>query len=56
MNATPPLKKHQSTQLIIRLRQGAVVATVSKLGVMPQQIAAGDVYPALEKGTIGAVE
>ncbi len=29
---------------------------ISKLGVIPQQIAAGDVYPALEKGTLDAVE
>lgn len=29
---------------------------VSKLGVIPQQIAAGDIYPALEKGTLDAVE
>jgi TRAP-type mannitol/chloroaromatic compound transport system substrate-binding protein len=30
--------------------------TVAKLGVIPQQIAAGDIYPALEKGTIDAAE
>src|SRR6202790_100080 len=29
---------------------------LSKLGVIPQQIAAGDIYPALEKGTIDAAE
>ena len=29
---------------------------VSKLGVVPQQIAGGDIYPALEKGTIDASE
>jgi TRAP-type mannitol/chloroaromatic compound transport system substrate-binding protein len=29
---------------------------LSKLGGVPQQIAAGDIYPALEKGTIDAVE
>lgn len=29
---------------------------LSKLGVIPQQIAGGDIYPALEKGTIDAVE
>src|SRR5215813_6643465 len=29
---------------------------LSKLGVVPQQIAAGDIYPALEKGTIDAAE
>ncbi|MFN3657952.1 MAG: TRAP transporter substrate-binding protein [Pseudolabrys sp.] len=30
--------------------------TMSKLGAIPQQIAAGDIYPALEKGTIDAAE
>ncbi len=29
---------------------------VEKLGVVPQQLAGGDVYPALEKGTIDAAE
>jgi TRAP-type mannitol/chloroaromatic compound transport system substrate-binding protein len=29
---------------------------IAKLGVVPQQIAAGDIYPALEKGTIDAAE
>jgi TRAP-type mannitol/chloroaromatic compound transport system substrate-binding protein len=29
---------------------------IAKLGVVPQQIAAGDIYPALEKGAIDAVE
>lgn len=29
---------------------------LAKLGVVPQQIAPGDVYPALERGTIDAVE
>jgi TRAP-type mannitol/chloroaromatic compound transport system substrate-binding protein len=31
-------------------------AIVAKLGVVPQQIAGGDIYPALEKGTIDATE
>jgi TRAP-type mannitol/chloroaromatic compound transport system substrate-binding protein len=30
--------------------------TLQKLGVVPQQIGGGDVYPALEKGTIDAAE
>src|ERR1700675_1080660 len=30
--------------------------TLSRLGTIPQQIAAGDIYPALEKGTIDATE
>ena len=29
---------------------------ISKLGVVPQQIAGGDIYPSLEKGTIDAAE
>jgi TRAP-type mannitol/chloroaromatic compound transport system substrate-binding protein len=29
---------------------------LTKVGVVPQQIAAGDIYPALERGTIDAVE
>ena len=29
---------------------------MAKLGVVPQQIAGGDIYPALEKGTIDAAE
>src|ERR1044072_6994443 len=29
---------------------------ISKLGVVPQQIAGGDIYPALEKGTLDACE
>jgi TRAP-type mannitol/chloroaromatic compound transport system substrate-binding protein len=31
-------------------------SVVAKLGVVPQQIAGGDIYPALEKGTIDATE
>ncbi len=29
---------------------------LAKLGVVPQQIAGGDIYPALEKGTIDAMQ
>ena len=29
---------------------------LAKLGAVPQQIAAGDIYPSLEKGTIDAAE
>jgi TRAP-type mannitol/chloroaromatic compound transport system substrate-binding protein len=29
---------------------------IAKLGVVPQQLAPGDIYPALEKGTLDAVE
>ena len=35
---------------------GLAGAVLAKLGVVPQQIAGGDIYPALEKGTIDAVE
>jgi len=31
-------------------------AIMSKLGVIPQQLAGGDIYPALERGTIDAAE
>jgi TRAP-type mannitol/chloroaromatic compound transport system substrate-binding protein len=31
-------------------------AVMNRLGLVPQQIAGGDIYPALEKGTIDAVE
>jgi TRAP-type mannitol/chloroaromatic compound transport system substrate-binding protein len=35
---------------------GFAGAVMSKVGVVPQQIAGGDIYPALEKGTIDAAE
>ena len=35
---------------------GLAGRVVEKLGVVPQQVAGGDVYPALEKGTIDAAE
>jgi len=35
---------------------GLAGRVVTKLGVVPQQIAGGDLYPALEKGTIDAAE
>ena len=35
---------------------GFAGAVLSKVGVVPQQIAGGDIYPALEKGTIDAAE
>jgi len=41
----------------LKFRVGGFAGVVlSKLGVIPQQIAAGDIYPALEKGTIDAAE
>jgi TRAP-type mannitol/chloroaromatic compound transport system substrate-binding protein len=35
---------------------GSAGVVLQKLGVVPQQIAAGDIYPALEKGTVDAAE
>ena len=35
---------------------GLAGSVLAKLGVVPQQIAGADIYPALEKGTIDAVE
>jgi len=35
---------------------GFAGAVIAKLGVVPQQIAGGDIYPSLEKGTIDAAE
>ena len=41
----------------LKMRIGGFAGkVVEKLGVMPQQIAGGDIYPALEKGTIDAAE
>jgi TRAP-type mannitol/chloroaromatic compound transport system substrate-binding protein len=41
----------------IKMRIGGFAGTVmAKLGVVPQQIAGGDIYPALEKGTLDACE
>jgi len=41
----------------IKMRIGGWAGkTLQKLGLIPQQLAAGDIYPALEKGTIDAAE
>jgi TRAP-type mannitol/chloroaromatic compound transport system substrate-binding protein len=41
----------------LKMRIGGFAgAIMAKLGVIPQQIAGGDIYPALEKGTIDATE
>ena len=41
----------------LKMRIGGFAGRViSKLGVVPQQLAGGDIYPALEKGTLDAVE
>jgi len=41
----------------LKMRIGGFAGTViAKMGAVPQQLAAGDIYPALEKGTIDAAE
>ncbi|MBP2298766.1 TRAP transporter substrate-binding protein [Azospirillum picis] len=41
----------------LKFRIGGYAGTImAKLGVVPQQIGGGDIYPALEKGTIDAAE
>jgi TRAP-type mannitol/chloroaromatic compound transport system substrate-binding protein len=41
----------------LKFRVGGFAGTIlSRLGTVPQQLAAGDIYPALEKGTIDAAE
>lgn len=41
----------------VKMRIGGFAGRVmAKLGVVPQQIAGGDIYPALEKGTLDACE
>jgi TRAP-type mannitol/chloroaromatic compound transport system substrate-binding protein len=41
----------------LKMRIGGFAGNVmTKLGVVPQQLAGGDIYPALEKGTIDAAE
>jgi TRAP-type mannitol/chloroaromatic compound transport system substrate-binding protein len=41
----------------VKMRIGGMAgAVMQKLGVIPQQIAGGDIYPALEKGTIDSAE
>jgi TRAP-type mannitol/chloroaromatic compound transport system substrate-binding protein len=41
----------------LKMRIGGFAGTIqAKLGLVPQQLAAGDIYPALEKGTLDACE
>ncbi len=41
----------------LKFRIGGLAGTIlAKLGVVPQQIAGGDIYPSLEKGTLDAAE
>jgi len=42
----------------LKMRIGGIVGgkIMQRVGVVPQQLAAGDIYPALEKGTIDAAE
>jgi TRAP-type mannitol/chloroaromatic compound transport system substrate-binding protein len=52
-------KEIQTTEDLkgLKFRVGGFAGTIlSRLGTVPQQLAAGDIYPALEKGTIDAAE
>lgn len=52
-------KEIQTTEDLkgLKFRVGGFAGTIlAKLGTVPQQLAAGDIYPALEKGTIDAAE
>src|SRR5256884_5641379 len=41
----------------LKFRVGGFAGTIlARLGAVPQQLASGDIYPALEKGTIDAAE
>ena len=40
----------------VQARMWEAGAVLQKVGVVPQQIAGGEVFPAMEKGTIDAVE
>jgi TRAP-type mannitol/chloroaromatic compound transport system substrate-binding protein len=41
----------------LKMRIGGFAGTIlAKVGAVPQQLAAGDIYPALEKGTLDACE
>jgi TRAP-type mannitol/chloroaromatic compound transport system substrate-binding protein len=41
----------------LKMRIGGIAGQVlAKLGVVPQQLAGGDIYPSLEKGTVDAAE
>src|SRR5206468_1439572 len=41
----------------LKFRVGGFAGTIlARLGAVPQQLAGGDIYPALEKGTIDAAE
>ena len=41
----------------LKMRIGGFAGTImAKVGLVPQQLAAGDIYPALEKGTLDACE
>ena len=40
----------------MKIPVSAGFGNITKLGVVPEHIAGGDIYPALEKGTIDAAE
>ena len=50
------IKSVADLQGLKKRTSGLAGQILSKLGVVPQQIAAGDIYPALERGTIDAAE
>ena len=53
----PQGNQHVADLQGLKMRIGGFAGKVlNKLGVVPQQIAGGDIYPALEKGTIDAAE
>ena len=48
--------RKRTTSTVSRCASAVGRQNVQKLGLIPQQLAAGDIYPALEKGTIDAAE
>jgi TRAP-type mannitol/chloroaromatic compound transport system substrate-binding protein len=50
------IKSAQDLQGLKMRISGFAGKVLTRLGLVPQQIAGGDIYPALEKGTIDAVE
>lgn len=51
-----PLKSVEDLKGLKMRTAGMNGALLSRLGVVPQQLAGGDIYPSLEKGTLDAVE
>jgi len=59
-NALPPAARRSTPPKDLKglkLSVGGFAGLIlQKVGAVPQQLAAGDIYPALEKGTINAAE